>query len=123
MKKIFYFIGVGLVIGGIVVSTMYLLNSKKKDRDLNHDYKATDEERTAVDKVDLTEVSNVKDDLVYEEVKISAIGSMYSRHEDVAAIMSDSVEIILENVKLSDEINDEINAVSSELDKVLKEVK
>lgn len=122
MKKVFYFIGAGLVIGGIAASAVYLLNSKKKkDCDSSHDYKVPGEERTPVDKETLTEVTITQDAPVYEDVKNSAIGSMYSRHEGAAIIMSDSVETIRENVKVSEGTNDEIDAVSAELDKMLSE--
>lgn len=118
MKKVSYFIGAGLVIGGIAAIAVYLLNSKKnKECESSNDSKGPDEERTPVDKETLTEAAITR----YEDVKSSAIESIYSGHEIAAAIMSDSVETIRENVKASERTNDEIDAVSAELDKMLRE--
>lgn len=46
---------------------------------------------------------------------------MYSRHEDAATIMSDSVYAIRENIKVSESTNDEIDDVSAELDRMISE--
>ena len=46
---------------------------------------------------------------------------MHSRHEDAAIAISDSIEEIRENIKVSESTNDEINEVSAELDKMLSE--
>lgn len=95
MKKVFYFIGAGLVISDIAATAVYLLNSKKnKDCESSNDCKVPSEERTPLGKETLTEVTITQYEPVYEDVKSSVIGSMYSRHEGAAAIMSDSVETI-----------------------------
>ena len=117
MKKAFYFVGTGFVIGALTATAVYLLKSEKnKECESGNDHKTIGEERTPVDKEILTEAPDV-----YEEVKSSAIGSMLSRHEDAAAIMRDSIETIRENVKISKDTNDEVDAVSDELDKMLRE--
>ncbi|WP_029502391.1 hypothetical protein [Lachnoclostridium phytofermentans] len=122
MKKVFYIIGAGLVIGATVATAVYLLkNKKKKECGEDYDYKDSAEKRVATDDELSTEITPIHDDPGYEDVKSSAIGSMYSRHEGAATIMSDSVEAILENVKISKGTNDEIDEVSAELDKMLSE--
>lgn len=122
MKKVFYFVGAGLVIGAVAAIAVYLLNSKKKKEcELSHDSKDSGEDRNPVDKETLTEVTIAQDEPVYEEVKSSTIESMYSRHKGAATVMSDSVENIRENAKISMDTNDEIDAVSAELDKMLSE--
>ena len=122
MKKVFYFIGAGLIIGGIAASAVYLLNSKKKKKcDSSNAHKVSDEEITPVDKEALREVTVTQDEPVYENFKNSVIGSVCSRHKSAAQIMSDSSKTICRNVKVSDDTNDEIDAVSAELDKMLSE--
>lgn len=54
---------------------------------------------------------------MYEDVK----RSMYSRHEGAATVMKDSVDTIRENIKVSEKTNDEIDEISSELDKMISE--
>lgn len=122
MKKVLYSIGAGLVIGAATATVVYLLsNKKKKECEVHYDYKEPDDEKTPVGNESLTEVSPAEDDPAYEEVKSSAIGKMYSRHEGAATIMRDSVETIRENVKVSESTNNEIDEVSIELDKMLSE--
>jgi hypothetical protein len=53
----------------------------------------------------------------YEDVKGSAIGNMYTRHEGVASIIKESIDTIRERVKT----NNNIDQVSAELDKMLSE--
>ena len=58
---------------------------------------------------------------MHEDVKVSSIGSIYSRHEGAAAIMHDSVDAIHENMKVSERTSDEIDDISAELDKMISE--
>lgn len=57
----------------------------------------------------------------YKDAKRSAIGKLYSRHEGVATTIRDTVETIRGNVKISENINNEIPKVTDELDKRLSE--
>ena len=68
-----------------------------------------------------SDVIITQDEPVYEDVKSSVIGSMYSRHEGAATVMKDSVDTIRENIKVSEKTNDEIDEISSELDKMISE--
>lgn len=122
MKKVFYIVGAGLVVWAVAVTAVCLLSSKKKKgRGSSHDYEVSGEEKASADNESSTEVTITKDEHVYEDVKNSTIGSMYSRHEGAAAIMSDSVEKIRENINVSESTNDEIDEVFAELDKMLSE--
>lgn len=122
MKKVFYIVGAGLVVGAVVATAVYLLSSKKKKAcGSSRDYKSPGEESASSDNESSTEVTITQDEPVYGDVKNSTIGSMYSRHESAAIIMSDSVEKIRENIKVSESTNDEIDEVSAELDKMLSE--
>lgn len=122
MKKVFYIVGAGLVVGAVVATAMYLLSSKKKKEcGSSHNYKELGEERASADNESSTKVTITQDEPVYEDVKNSMSGSMYSRHKGVANIMTNSVEKIRENTKVSESTNDEIKEVSAELDKMLSE--
>ncbi len=122
MKKVLYVVGAGVVIFGVVAATFYFLNNKKK--------KASDkacEHKNFNDKIEKekddasTDVIIIPDEPVYEDVKTSAIGSMYSKHDGAATIMSDSCDAIRENIKVSKNTSDEINDISAELDKMKSE--
>lgn len=122
MKKVIYFVGAGLAISVVAAATVYLLNGrKKKERKMGCDYDVTGVDKRPIDEDTLTEVTVAQNEPTYEEVKSSAVGNMHSRHEGAATIMSDSVETIHENVRISEDANDEIDAVSDELDKMLSE--
>lgn len=119
MKKVLYVVGVGLVVGA-VATTFYFWNNKKKKNASEEACKYKNSE----DKMEEESSVNViiaQDEPVYEDVKSSAIGSMYSRHEGAATIMSDSVDAIRENIKVSEDTNDEIDDISAELDRMISE--
>lgn len=121
MKKALCVIGAGLLIGG-TVATIYLLNKKKEEHDACHEYKELEKEQSILaDTLSAVAVPNQEEQPVYEDLKSSAIGNMYSRHEGAATIIRDSVETIRENVKVSENTNNEIDEVSAELDKMLSE--
>lgn len=121
MKRILYVVGAGLIVGAIA-ATFYWMNNKKKKAS-----KEFCEHKDFDDKVEVKSTESTKDVIiaqdkpVYEDVKSSAIGSMYSRHGGAATIMSDSVGAIRENIKVSETTNDEINEISAELDKMISE--
>ena len=121
MKKVFYIVGAGLV-AGAVATAFYLLNNKKtKECGTKHNYKDADGKRVPEDQDSLREVAITQEEPVYEDVKSSAIGNMYSRHESAAIIMSDSVDTIRANISVSEDTNDEIDEISAELDKMISE--
>lgn len=122
MKKMISFVGAGLAIGAIASVTLYLLNDKKKKKCevcCDSDVPVVDKRQS--DKDTLTEVTVDRNKPTYAEVKSSAVENMYSRHEEAATIMRDSVEAVRENVSISKDVNDEIDAVSDELEKMLSE--
>lgn len=120
MKKALWIVGVGLIIGGATMA-IYLLNSKKKEYDENTECKEPAKKQSPVEDMSSKKSATTQEEPIYENIKSSAIGSMYSRHEDAATIMRDSVEAIRENVKVSANTNNEIDEVSAELDKILSE--
>lgn len=120
MRKALCIIGAGLMIGG-TAAIIYLLSNKKKEHDTCYDCKEPEKKQSTVMDTTLTRAELTKEEPVYEDAKNTAIGSMYSRHEGAAASMRESVETIRENVKVSENTNNEIDEVSAELDKMLSE--
>lgn len=119
MKKVLYVVGAGLVIGA-VAATFYFGN-KKKASEKAYEYKNFNDKVEEEKDESSTDVIIAQDEPVYEDAKSSAIGSMYSRHEGAAAILSDSVDAIRENIKVSESTNDEIDDISAELDRMISE--
>mgnify|MGYP001682678455 CR=1 FL=1 len=122
MKKVFYIVGVSVVVSAVATTAIYLFSCKnKKDCKLTRNYKTSGEERASSDDESSTEATITRDESIYEDVKNSTIGSMYFRHDGAATIMSDSVAKIRENINDSKNTKDEIDEVSDELDKILSE--
>lgn len=122
MKRELYIVLVSLVVGAAAVTAVNLVvNKKKKECRSSNDYRDSCEDGESSDNNYLTEVIINQDEPMYEDIKSSAIGNMYSRHLDAAITMSESIKKIHENIKISESINDEIDAVSAELDKMLSE--
>lgn len=121
MKKVLYVVGAGLVVGTVAATFYFLNNKKKKTSEKAYGYTSFNgkvEEEKDESSIDVT---IAQDEPMYEDVKSSAIGSMYSRHEGAATIMRDSVDAIREYIKVSDHTNDEIDDISAELDRMISE--
>lgn len=119
MKKVLYVVGAGLVVGAIAAAFYFGNNKNKKASEKACEYQNFN------DKVEKDESSTdviiATDEPVYEDVKGSSIGSIYSRHEGAAAIVRNSVDAIRENIKVSESTSDEIDDISAELDKMISE--
>lgn len=120
MKKFVCVIGVGLVVGAIATA-MYMLLSDKKKRDVCGDCKNSENQETPAKNTSSAYTKVVQENPLYEDVKSSAIGSMYARHKDAASIIKESVDTIRKNTKVSENTNSEIDQVSAELDNMLSE--
>ena len=119
MKKVLYVVGAGLVVGA-VAATIYYVNKKKASEEVG-EHKKSDDKLGTENSEFSKDVIIAQDEPVYEDVKSSAIGSMYSRHEGAAHVMSDSVDAIRKNFKVSEDTNAEIDDISAELDKMISE--
>lgn len=120
MKKILGVIGVGLILG---IAVYVLLNKKEKaNRNAATSPKETSEAKTTGGDISLVSQEVVhEEEAGYEDVKGSAIGNMYTRHEGAASIIKESVDTIRDRVKISENTNNDIEQVSAELDKMLSE--
>ena len=117
MKKAAYIVGAGLVIGG--AAAIYLL-SKKETSHIVNDF--SQEPETASEKEeDLVKTVPKQQQAEYGNIKGQAVGSMYTRHTDAADVVKSSVEAIHENIKTSEKTNNNIDAISAELDDMLSE--
>lgn len=121
MKKVLYVVGAGLVVGAVAATLYYMNNKKKKASEEACGHKKFDDKFETENSESSKDIIIAQDEPVYEDVKSSAIGSMYSRHEDAANVMSDSVDAIRENIKVSEDTNAEIDDISAELDKMISE--
>ena len=115
MKKVLCVIEAGLVVGA-VAATLYYMNNKKASEEAC-EHKKFDDKFETENSESSKDIIIAQDEPVYEDVK----RSMYSRHEGAATVMKDSVDTIRENIKVSEKTNDEIDEISSELDKMISE--
>lgn len=118
MKKALCIIGVGLVAGAAAI---FLLLNKKKDSDESCDFQEVDEKDSVDEEDSLTPAGTAYQNFIYADEKSSAIGTIYERHKSAAETMKKSVETIQENIKVSDGLNNDINQVSAELDRMSSE--
>ena len=121
MKKVLYVVGAGLVVGAVAATLYYMNNKKKKASEEACEHKKFDDKFETENSESSKDVIIAQDEPVYEDVKSFAIGSMYSRHEGAATVMRDSVDAIRENIKVSENTNDEIDDISAELDRMINE--
>lgn len=121
MKKVLYVVGAGLVVGAVAATLYWMNNKKKKASEEACEHKKFDDKFETENSESSKDVIIAQDEPVYEDVKSSAIGSMYSRHEGAATVMRDSVDAIRENIKVSENTNDEIDDISAELDRIISE--
>lgn len=117
MKKAVYIVGAGLVIGG--AAAIYLLN--KKDTSHTIDNFSPESEATSEKEESLAKPEPKQQQAEYGDIKNQALGNMYTRHTDAAEVVKSSVEAICENTKTSKKTNNDIDAISAELDDMLSE--
>lgn len=120
MKNFLYMVSAGLIIG-VSVMAIFLLNKQKKDGNGCSDCNGTDEKQPLGGVDHCEKVMPAEQDAAYRNARNSAIETIYSRHEGAAALIKDSVAAIRENLNTSASINDEIDELSAELDKMTSE--
>lgn len=117
MKKAVYIVGAGLVIGG--AAAIYLLN--KKDTSHTIDNFSPESEATSEKEEGLAKPEPKQQQAEYGNIKNQAVGNMYTRHTDAAEVVKSAVEVIHENAKTSEKVNNDIDAISAELDEMMGE--
>ena len=58
---------------------------------------------------------------MFEDVKASAVGTMYIRHEEASNIMKEAVNTICSRLEISEDDNRDLDQISDELDELLRE--
>lgn len=117
MKKAVYIVGAGLVIGG--AATIYMLNKKRTTHTMNNVY--PESETTSEKEESLAKTEPKQQQAEYGGVKSRAVENMYTRHTDAAEVVKSAVEVIHENAKTSEKVNNDIDAISAELDEMMGE--
>lgn len=116
MKKVLGLIGVGLIIG----SAIYMLFNKKKKKKNSINTSPED------DSLDDTVSTNYQNDTYientgFEDVKASAVGTIYTRHKEASNNMKEAVDIICSRSEISEDKNCDLDQISNELDELLRE--
>lgn len=116
MKKVLGLIGVGLIIG----SAVYMLfNKNKKKKDIIN---TSSEDFSLDDTVSIINQNDTyADSAGFEDVKASAVGTIYTRHEEASNIMKEAVDIICSRSEISEDENCDLDQISNELDELLRE--
>lgn len=121
MKKTMYIVGACLVIGSITVICM---TSKKKSKQSTKDFREELKmEKPLPKKQALAEIvpNEQKNGYKCDCAESEAVKNIYARHKDMAEIVQNSVGVVCKNTKISEKTNQEIDAVSAELDAMLSE--
>ncbi|WP_178377813.1 hypothetical protein, partial [Clostridium sp. N3C] len=64
--------------------------------------------------------THCKNDIL-DDVKASTVENILTRHKEASEIMKDSIDIIYSRTKISEDINNDLEEISDELDKLLRE--
>ena len=103
-----------------VAIAIYLLNRNSKEKLSNACYREA-RELESVDSLFLSNDLTEQNESVIDSIEKSSFAKIYARHEDASITIKSAVETIRDNVKISLENNDEIDAISKEIDKIIGE--
>lgn len=120
MTKLLGIIGVGLVAGSAIY---VLLNKKEKTKkNINTSLKKTTEDFSSDNTMPINNRNHTNcENAELEDVKASAVGNIYTRHEEATNIIKENVNIILSRTKISEDDNHDLDQISDELDELLRE--
>lgn len=118
MKKALGIIGIGLM-GGAAI--FFLLNKKQKTKKHINTRSEDFSSDSTVSTINQNDTHVEK--FGFEDVKASAIGNIYTRHEEASNIMKEAVDIICSRTDISEDENRDLDKISDELDELLREDK
>lgn len=120
MTKVLRIIGVGLVVGSAICM---LLNKKEKTKkNGNTCLEETAEDFSSDNTVSIINPSYTHcENAEFEDIKASAVGNIYSRHEEATNIIKENVDTILSRTKIAEDENSDLDQISDELDELLRE--
>lgn len=118
MKKVLGIIG---LIAGVAICVQFNKREKRRSKINIRPEKTPDDFSTdnAVAISKRNDAGGVK--ATFEDVKASAVGNMYNRHQDASNIMKEAVDIICSRSEISADENRDLDQLSEELDKLLSE--
>ncbi|MGN7761285.1 hypothetical protein [Paenibacillus sp. 22594] len=120
MKKVLGIIGIGLIAGAAIYA---LLNKTEKTKNnINTHPGKIPEDFSSDNTVSIINRNDIHGENVsFEDVKASAVGTIYTRHEEASNIMKEAVDIIYSRSEISANVNRDIDKISDEIDKLLSE--
>ncbi|MBM6859335.1 hypothetical protein H9X78_02325 [Clostridium saudiense] len=120
MTKVLGIIGIGLVAGSVIY---VLLNKKEKTRkNINTQQEEVAEDFSSNNTVSIINRNHTHcENAEFEDIKASAVGNIYTRHEEATNIIKENVDIILSRTKISEDDNHDLDQISDELDELLRE--
>lgn len=120
MKKLFGFIGVGLLAGVVTYIVINKIGKDNNNREMRQNEAA---DNNLSDKgsamVNSDNICNAKSD--FDRVKYSTISTMAARHEEAAKVMKDAVDLICEQSTASEKEDIELDNIAEELNELLSE--
>ena len=116
MKKVLGIIGIGLIAGAAVY---LLLNKREKAK---NNINTCPEDFSSDNTVSIINQNDTHaENAGFQDVKASAVGTMYTRHEEASNIMKEAVDIICSRSEISEDENRDLDQLSDELDELLSE--
>lgn len=121
MKKLLIIIGISLITG-IVVSMLLNKSQKIKNSDVKYFKKNSDDTSQNNSVSIINQSNNYRKCDKLNDTMSSSITAMSDRHKEASKIMKDSVEIICKRSEVLENENCELDQISDELDKLLREI-
>lgn len=116
MKKVLGIIGIGLIAG---VAVYVLLNKEEKTK---NNINTCSDDLSSDNTVSIINQNDThSENAGFEDVKTSAVRTMYTRHEEASNIMKEAVDIICSRSEISEDENRDLDQISDELDELLRE--
>ncbi|WP_407392278.1 hypothetical protein [Carnobacterium jeotgali] len=120
MKKILGVFGIGLITGVVVYLLINKSNQSKNNNTKSLAHKIFDEPSyNIVSTINRKDIHN--DSIEIGNIKSATINTMHTRHEEASKIMKDSIKIVYKSSEIFEDINNELEQNSNELDELLSE--
>lgn len=116
MKKVLGIIGIGFIAGAAVYVLLNKIEKTKNNINTHKEDFSLDNTVPIINQND-THAENDR----FEDVKASAVGKIYNRHEEASNIMKEAVDIISSRSEITEDKNRDLDQISDELDELLRE--
>ena len=118
MKKAAIIFGVGVVVGIAAIAIFSSVNKEKEEASTTEENKTPNNGPKPTAPTTSTPVSEAES---FESEKSSVVSSVTERHEEAAQIIRDAVTIICKNSEETDDNDEKLEQISSELGDLLNE--